>query len=153
MLIFFAFTIQNMVGQTVISNGGDELSSSNAKISFTIGETLIGDFIKSNENISQGFHSNPIFLVSDIKNITKEITVEIYPNPTTAVLNVQCLDLKNNETLNLHILSPNGQVINTFQLAEPISMFDLTELAKGNYFIQIYKFTEIIFTSKLIKNE
>jgi len=67
--------------------------------------------------------------ISAISELTKT-DFTIFPNPTTGLIQF----FGYNDILSVEIISPNGIMINKFQVKETI---DLTDLPSGTYFLKI----------------
>jgi len=79
--------------------------------------------------------------VSEVK--VPELNVQVFPNPATAKINV-LLSHKQEATITLHNL--NGQVVKTQAAEFNSNIFDISELDKGLYFVEV-----ISQNSKIIK--
>ena len=86
------------------------------------------------------FTTHGISFVSDLKfgateiADTKNLSVEIYPNPTTGLLNISTCGTDFNT---LEIYSMVGQLILTVNLKESNTQIDLNNLKKGVYFFRL----------------
>ncbi len=75
--------------------------------------------------------------------------IEMYPNPTTGVLNVKCESLTNNEYVT--ITNALGQVILNEKLTTIISKINTLNLENGVYFIQVYSGNKVLSNQKIVK--
>jgi hypothetical protein len=87
-LIFFASIIlNNILGQEVLSSGGDFFTNSNGSFSITIGEIIGETFGANNFYLTQGFQQNDLSnnQLSPIENDF----LNIYPNPSIEFINIE----------------------------------------------------------------
>ena len=71
--------------------------------------------------------------VNSISNVLNE-NIEIYPNPTTGILNFDFTDAQDRS---IQILDLCGKVVREFNSNSDQLKIDLSELAKGSYFVKI----------------
>ncbi|MDD3877078.1 MAG: T9SS type A sorting domain-containing protein [Bacteroidales bacterium] len=126
----FGQTIQN----SVISSAGGSASSGNVKMDFTLGETVIETVSASGNTLTQGFHQTNLTLVA-IVNIELFPEISVYPNPTTELVN---LDIPANYSLlDIRMYDLNGKLLRTIANASGLVTFDVRDLAKGTYYLQV----------------
>ncbi len=87
-----------------------------------------------------GIHSNSI----------DNQSVLVYPNPANELLNIDCGTL-NDKNAKLKIINNLGQEVFQSRITNSQSKFNIEELSKGIYFVQIESETKIIVRSKFVK--
>lgn len=89
-----------------------------------------------------------------IEGSPRTILITVFPNPTVEQLNIE-LSEKMDEEIIINIWTVEGQNVfsNTYQNIDNqiITISDLSNLANGNYLIQISNKTEIIDTKSFVK--
>jgi hypothetical protein len=81
----------------------------------------------------------------------EETTVNIYPNPTKGILNIEISNLSEEGKVDLSVYDLNGaKLINDKNLA-PITDLDISKLKDGIYILQI-KLNGINYNWKIVKN-
>lgn len=85
--------------------------------------------------------------VVDGISTTSAIEASVYPNPSTGIVNVRFSEISSEISVN--VLSMDGRVVFTQQLANQSSSIDLSELNSGMYFIN-FEGADISYTEKLI---
>ena len=133
LMIGFSAIAQN-TAKTTIGNAGDALNGSEATISFTVGEPLVG-LISNSESIDQGFWAGSLYV--EPITVKKELEgIEIYPNPMDNELNILT---NNNPVYGITMFAVNGkmalkQKVESTQLKHKI---DVTHLAQGMYVLRL----------------
>lgn len=122
------------------SNGG--LSSDN-KLHWTTGETIIGGNIK----LTQGFHQGQLH-ISSVDGLESSFEIIAYPNPTYKGI---YLNAEIHEKFTFRIYDINGRILkeNTYENNE--IYVDLSEFKTGTYFIQLYDTSKLLKTFKIEK--
>jgi hypothetical protein len=105
------------------------------------------------ENFFEGFYktySYEYFYNAEVTNSPEvgKIKFRMYPNPVKERLNIEIQD---NSTSDCQLFSANGELIKKLRLEQGINTFNVINLRKGLYFIQIPSKTGII-NQKLVKN-
>ena len=85
-------------------------------------------------------------------NDLSEIGINIYPNPTTGIVNINLTGLKDLSGLSLQITDVTGKIIYSKDKAYNVStlQIDLSNNANGIYFIK-FQNSETVKTVKVIK--
>jgi len=144
---------------TVISTAGKDLVSGEYRLSFTIGEIAVTTLKSSNNILTQGFQQPPNLYLSDIKNNSAiDVSINVYPNPTQDIVNVSITDISPNATYSIYVFNNFGQLMTVpyenIQHSEGTNFtIDLTNFARGNYFIRVINTTssENISDFKVLK--
>ena len=71
--------------------------------------------------------------------------INIFPNPTKNILNIQ-----NCQNTNYEIFDVNGKVLQTGKIYDSIQTLDMSNFAKGNIFIKLQD-NENIYIMKIVK--
>ncbi len=123
---------------TTVYNYTDIIPFMNAKNYYRIKE------IEANSNIS--------YSVIKLVEFTDKKLVEVYPNPTSDVLNINLNNSLLNKAVTVTIADANGRIVKTnrFYATTSIAQMNVTNLANGNYVVLIATATEIIGRQKII---
>ncbi|MEI6578616.1 MAG: T9SS type A sorting domain-containing protein [Eubacteriales bacterium] len=156
LLLFFGilFISYSMNGQTiqnsVISSAGGSSSTSNVKMDYTLGETVIETFSAGGNTLTQGFHQTNLTLVA-IENVELFAEMSVYPNPTSEFVN---LDIPANyNLLDVNMYDVTGKLIRTKTNVSGLVTFNVNDLATGTYYLQVINpQTQQFKTFKLIIN-
>lgn len=122
------------IDRYVIASSGDEMSSGQYSIEWTLGEPVTATFQNSNLIINQGFHQGLSISTSIPESVDPEIS--IYPNPTQDRIH---FDLPNNlSVVDISIRSIDGRLIRKGVSLTTESSLDMSDLASGTYIISIF---------------
>lgn len=126
------------VSPQVIAPAGESFRGNTAQIDWTIGELAITTLQNSEGLVTQGFHQSNL-IISSINKLPKEIgDIQVYPNPTTELLNMK-LNFKQNRRFNIRLFDLNGASV--WEIQNEGSQFQqsksLNNLPNGNYFLHI----------------
>jgi len=123
----------NSEAQQVLSGSGTTFQNQLCMVSFTVGETIVGNLSGSNCLVSQGFQQSLQNNVGVLENST-ETSITISPNPTRNILYIN--GLKTDQNVEIIIMNIHGNIeIISSVLKEPY--LDVTSLSKGFYIVQI----------------
>ena len=145
LLIALGFFWGNSEAQQVLSGSGATFQNQLCMVSFTVGETIVGNLSGSNCRVSQGFQQSLINPVGVLENSTKTI-ITISPNPTRNILYIN--GLKPNQDVEIAIVNIHGNIELMASYCKE-HFLDVTSLSKGFYIVQI-KSGETRIIEKLI---
>jgi len=152
--IFVLATITTLSAQTidkqVIASAGGTLSNANHKLTFTIGEPIVGK-IGSTTIINQGFLaavSSSTTLAVDEQFLSTAI--KVYPNPVQNNLQIDFTDVTGEAKIMLYSIT--GQLVKTKKLNAQNNTIAISNLQSGLYLVSLH-FTDykIVKTFKIIK--
>ena len=86
-----------------------------------------------------------------IKETALNISLSIFPNPTSDYLTLKVQDY-NNEALSYSLLDEQGKLVLNDQITNQDTQVAMSTLARGAYFINIVQANKKIQTFKIIKN-
>jgi len=145
--VVFSQTIQN----SVISSTGGSSSTGNVKMDYTLGEIVIETFSAGGNTLTQGFHQTNLTLVA-IENVELFAEINIYPNPTSELVNIDIPQSYN--LLDINIYDVTGKLISSRYEVNGMVSLDVQSLASGTYYLQIIdNIDKKIKTFKLVKNQ
>lgn len=85
-------------------------------------------------------------------NKSKELEVELFPNPVSDYLTVNIDNAHSEGPLQLNITDVAGREVNQIELSEE-NKIDLRVLANGVYLLNITRDKELLYSSKIVKQE
>lgn len=137
------------ISKTIIGSTGRTLSNSDAKISLTIGEPVVGLMMASGVQLGNGFY--PSLDLQALNNIESnfDAQIKIYPNPASQSLFIYHQTV---ETFIVKIHDVNGKSLfnDVVHKEQPINISSYTN---GTYFITVTNSeNKKINTYKIIKN-
>ena len=124
-------TSSQSISKQVIGAAGTSLSNTNNKLSYTVGETVVGIMASDNNQLGNGYHSALQIQALNISNNYLGLAIQIVPNPTTELLNVSYPEINSYSVL---IEDMNGkQLFVSSMINEPT--IDLSTYPQGVYII------------------
>jgi len=127
--------------QSVIASAADISKAGNVILEWTVGEPAVETLSNSAAIYTQGFHQ-PLLEVQkmstgrDLASV-KDI-VRVYPNPSTAIINVQ-LQKATPEALVVSLIDVSGKVLlnNNLPANSTILKINVSRLSQGAYILRI----------------
>jgi hypothetical protein len=139
-MILFGLSVgAQQIKQQVISSAGGYNVSGGMSISWTLGETIIPTFQNGNLIITHGFQQQLIITTVE-DNIEPLVTVTIYPNPSSDMINIQFVKPVDGE-IRIFLLDSQGRLVKTDRIEETETnkKIDMQDLAAGIYYLRMTK--------------
>ncbi len=138
------------IDRQVFTTAGNTISNTNHKITFTIGEPIIGK-VQNSTVINQGFlaaASSSTTLAIDEQLLSTAI--KVYPNPVSENLKIDFKDVSGEAKLMLY--SMTSQLLKTEKLNAQNNTINISHLQNGLYLINLhFSDYKTIKTFKIIK--
>ncbi len=133
LLLFYNSIYSQSISKQVIAAAGKTQTNSNLKISWTIGEPVVGLMTAGGSQIANGYYQalNLTLLSTDESDEIREINV--YPNPSTQSIYVSHPNL---DKFQFQIIDVNGKQIIS-GILENNAPLDISNFNNGIYFIII----------------
>jgi type IX secretion system substrate protein len=137
MLLFLLFayqvTFSQSISKSVIGSTGQTFAAGGNKISWTVGESVVGLMTANGNQLGNGYHSSFNLQLLSVEDTSLEALVSVYPNPTSDYLNIR---QKDNHKIDVKILDLNGKTAKeaTLNSEEP---FDISALPQGVYIMLV----------------
>ena len=122
------------IAPEILAVSGDYFTGTNATLSWTIGESVTETFSSANAILTQGFHQTSL-TVTGIKDIDKNFSVSVYPNPVMNQLTVELEKVKRNYSIEITDL--NGKLISVQKINSTHSTIDVITYSAGVYFLNL----------------
>lgn len=137
--------------ESINANGGDA-TGNGGNVAYSIGQVLYVTNTNGTVSEAQGVQQAYTILSIGVKNETElAMSLSVFPNPTTDVLNLNVADYKV-EKLNYQLTDLQGKVISEKQIAESSTQITMSTQAQSVYFLNIIQNNQIIKSFKIIKN-
>ncbi len=132
-MVFYNTALSQTISKTVIGTSGNTLSNSNLKVSWTIGEPIVGLMTAGGNQLGNGYYSSSNIQALSIEDKSLDIQIKVYPNPTSQMLYVSHPEL--NSVL-IQISDLNGKLIysGSINKDEPL---DVSNYNQGMYLVTI----------------
>jgi hypothetical protein len=139
-----SFTIIPSGATTYSYSGGGAVVSPTASTNYTVTGT------NTVNCSSTAISSVSVSLCVGIEEFTNNNSINIFPNPTSLLLNIELL-IMNDGNYKVDVLNALGQVVLTEMFATKNVTINTQHLIKGMYFVNIIKNNNVIATKKIIK--
>ena len=124
------------ISPQVIASAGEHFANGSAQLSWTLGEVMIDTYADGNNILTQGFHQT-LLTVTSIEENLADLVLNMYPNPTSELLNI---DLRNNdEDLELQLFDMGGKLIHTDAITAHTGQYvlQMNKVESGKYLIRL----------------
>jgi hypothetical protein len=136
-LIFILLASTTCFSQTiskqVIGTAGKTQSNSNLKISWTTGEPVVGLMTAGGNQLGNGYYPAMDIQALSIDDVTLNVEIKVYPNPTSQSLYVSHPDLT---SFQIQIVDINGKQIHTGSIDKEVPL-DVSSYTQGMYLVTI----------------
>jgi len=145
------FPFIGLAQDAVVTSGGNA-SGSGGTASFSIGQTVYTTNSNSSGTVAQGVqHAYEVFEVG-IKETTLNISLSVYPNPTTEYLTLS-IGNYNNAAITYHVYDLQGKLILSGPIVSSKTTINMSELVVATYFVQVHQEGKVTQVFKVIKNK
>ncbi len=130
------FGLAQSVSQDVIASAGEHFDNGSVQLSWTLGEVMIDTYDNGSNILTQGFHQTNLVVTSIEENLA-DMSLNMYPNPTSEFLNI---DLRNNEEdIELQLFDMTGKLIHKDLITAHSSQFVLSmdQVVAGKYIVRM----------------
>jgi len=120
----------------VIASAGEHFDNGTTQLSWTLGEVMIDTYDNGTNILTQGFHQTEL-TVTSVEETLANIRLNMYPNPTSELLNI---DLGNNESdINLQLFDMSGKLVHSDKIEAYQTKYFLpmNKVATGNYLVRM----------------
>jgi hypothetical protein len=136
--------------QSIHSSGANALGSGGT-VSFSVGQAFYTSVSDSIGTVSQGVQQAYEIFTVGIKETKLNISLSVFPNPTTDNLTLLISDY-NNEELSYHLFDIQGKLLSNGQVTAKQTQINTTNLTAATYFISVVnQENQKIQTFKIVK--
>jgi hypothetical protein len=119
-------------------NAGDDWHEVSNYVKSTFGTKLglfTADTLKLGEYVFANGHSNVLTTITNKKK--RAVEVNLFPNPSSTVLNVSIENYKLTNTSRINIYDLHGKIVKQINAVNAENMISISELAKGQYIMNL----------------
>ena len=129
------FLAQESTAQTVTATTGGEGKAGGTTLAYTVGEAVVATIQSGSTVLTQGFHQ-PQFITTAVKETFLPGAVEVFPNPTDALVQVRLKEISlENIVVALHDAA--GRTVATAKTGSHLWQADLSVVATGCYWLTV----------------
>lgn len=141
--------IGQSISKQVIGAAGKTHSNDSNKISWTAGETIVGLMTAGGNQLGNGYYPSFDLKVLSKEDFTMDITVKLFPNPTSQSL---FASQKDQHALEINIIDLGGKLLLNKKVNAGEAI-DVSKCTNGIYLIEVKDIeTNKKNTYKIIKN-
>ena len=134
--------------QETISVLGGSFSDANKRVAFTVGETIIESVVSNSYSVTEGFHQ-PNWIITVVEDKSPKFDAIIFPNPSSDYLNIKT---KKFENVRYKLFDSQSRVVMEDFLKAELTIVQVSQLPKGNYYLILNCNKGIFKSFNLIKN-
>lgn len=131
-----AFTLQAQTD--LLSSGGASEITADGILSWSLGEVAIARASGQTYDLGEGFHHASITIiemVTSLEDVTEFANLAVFPNPTTAMLNITLPDQKGSVEYNMYGLNGQQSFKGVIPTGQGQQTLDVRTLASGTYIL------------------
>ena len=137
------------ISSSVVSASGDTQTSTAHKVSWTLGESVVGLMTGQDVQISNGYHQHLDLQLLSIANNDVKASILVYPNPATEYL---MLTNKSNQKALLRVYDEAGRNVLEQEINQVETRIDFKSFPSGIYILNFTSLFSLKSNSyKLIK--
>jgi hypothetical protein len=132
-LTFSSLSFSQSISKQVIGTSGKTLNNSNLKVSYTVGEPVVGLMTAGGNQLGNGYYPALDLQALSVEDNVLDVQLRIYPNPTSQSLYVSHPDMS---SFGITIVDLNGKQLysGTINKEEPL---DVSNYTQGMYMVTI----------------
>jgi hypothetical protein len=125
------------ISKQVIGTSGKTLTNSNLKLSYTVGEPVVGLMTAGGNQLGNGYYPALNLQTLSVEDNVLDVQLKVYPNPTSQSLYVTHPEMS---SFGITIVDLNGKQLysGTINKEEPLDVSDYTQ---GMYLVTIQNTT------------
>ena len=121
------------ISKQVIGSAGKTQSNPNLKVSWTIGEPVVGLMTAGNNQLSNGYYAAMNIKTLSVEDNTLDVQLKVYPNPTSQSLHVSHPECN---SFRICIADLNGKQLYQGTINKEQSL-DVSSYTQGIYMVTI----------------
>jgi hypothetical protein len=148
-LLITGITSAQSISKQVIGAAGKTQTAGNSKLSWTLGEPVVGLMTAGGKQLSNGYYPALNLQALSVEDIDMNVQIKLYPNPTSQSLYVSHPELN---SFMITIVDLNGKQVYAGTIYKEVPL-DVSNYTQGMYLVTIEnKAANKKNTYKIIKN-
>ena len=121
------------ISKQVVGNSGKTLTNSNLKLTYTVGEPVVGLMTAGGNQLGNGYYPAMDLQTLSVEDNVLDVQLKVYPNPTSQSLYVSHPELN---SFGISIVDLNGKQLyqGTINKEEPL---DVSNYTQGMYMVTV----------------
>ncbi len=133
MLLASTTCFSQSISKQVIGTSGKTLTNSNLKLSYTVGEPVVGLMTAGGNQLGNGYYPAMDLQALSIDDVTLNVEIKLYPNPTSQYLYISHPEYN---SFSIQVVDMNGKQIHTGTIEKDVAL-DVSSYTQGMYLITI----------------
>lgn len=144
------FSLAQSVSPQVISTSGTSYNNGTSQLDWTLGERVTSTYNAGSDIMTQGFHQ-PNLIITSLNDPETDYSVNIFPNPSTELINLKFKNLK--DILTVELFSADGKLLLSKQTDMAAELqFNMLEYSPGIYLLSIKNKESEIKSYRIVKS-
>ena len=153
-LLLLSLSTAGVFAQEATITAGGDATGAGGSVSYSVGQALYTTNAGTNGSEAQGVQQPYEISTTvgiELTNINLELSLSVYPNPTTDYLTLKVKDIELS-TLNFQLYDINGKRIESGRLTDISTTIDMESQPTSTYFLKVTDGNTRIKMFKIIKN-
>ncbi len=133
LLLIFQLAVAQTISKQVIGAAGKTQSNANLKVSYTVGEPVVGLMTAGGNQLGNGYYPAMDLQALSVEDNVLDVQLRVYPNPTSQSLYVSHPDIN---SFRITIVDLNGKLLydGAINKDEPL---DVSNYTQGMYLVTV----------------
>lgn len=150
--IFPGFLLAQDISSSSVNSAGTEYTNENHSLNWTLGQTAIGTISSADAILTQGFQQSTYSFTDISSDITTDVNISMYPNPTDDLVYVEFINEDFTHGI-IEITDITGRLINKIEITESKTQLSLNQYSSEIFIINIKEENKNMRTFKIIKTK
>lgn len=147
-ILFCQLAIGQSISKQVIGSSGMTQANTSYKLSWTVGEPIVGLMTAGGNQLGNGFYTSLDITTLSTEDFSMDVAIKIYPNPSAHLLYAS---QKEQHPIEIKVIDLNGKLLLTKKIIDGEAI-DISQYTNGMYLIEaLDEVTNKKNTYKIIK--
>ncbi len=132
-IIFSSLSFSQSISKQVIGSNGKTISNSNLKVSYTVGESVVGLMTAGGNQLGNGYYPAMDLQALSVEDFNMDLQLKVYPNPTSQSLYISHPDIY---LFGITIVDLNGKQLYQGTINKEETL-DVSNYKQGMYLVTV----------------
>jgi len=143
--------LNQIFAQENINSTGGKAAGANGTVTYSVGQTVFNTSSSATGTVSEGVQQPyEIFITTGIELTRINLHLNVFPNPTTNILNLTVENYENE--LSYQLFNIDGKMLKYEKIDSKETQIEMLDLLPASYFIRVIEKGQIVKSFKIIKN-
>jgi|SRR5690554_33162 len=128
--------VGGLQAQTSINSGGGDMNNANGSASYSLGQVFHKNVSNSSGSFEEGVQHAYIIETSGLENLDFDISLNVYPNPTSDYLTLN-INSEQKQELKFNVFNMQGEEITQGKIDSQEIQINMIGLSSGTYFLNV----------------